>query len=154
MIDAILPVILSICSLTAAFTGAFISIKSIQSRRKIERQLSKKIRDIQIKKNKIKYRKDLENSLIEIESELKRRVELLNKMQMDLEGVSSQKLAFDKAKYLRNSMYEKYLLEVSEVIKNIDNKNKHLLNNALNQGSELGKVRYLEKITKEALEKN
>ncbi|HFL8946316.1 TPA: hypothetical protein ACG5T9_004413, partial [Escherichia coli] len=57
------------------------------------------------------------------------------------------------AKYLRNVKYGEYLLEINEAVNNIDNKNKHLLNNALNQSSEIGKVRYLGRITKEALEK-
>lgn len=153
MVDTILPLILSISSLVAAFIGAFISVRSVKKRREIEVQLFNEIIDQQIKQTKNKHKKDLENSLVEIENELKRRVYILNKMQMDLEAVSENKLAFDKSKYLRNVKYDKYLLEINEAIKNIDSKNKYLLNNALNQGSEIGKVRYLERIIKEALEK-
>ncbi len=153
MVDTILPVILSISSLVAAFIGAFISVRSVKKRREIETQLFKEIINQQIKKTKNKHNKDLENSIIEIANELKRRVDILNKIQMDLEAVSENKLDFDKSKYLRNIKYDKYLLEINEVIKNIDSKNKYLLKSALNQGSEIGKVRYLERITKEALEK-
>ncbi|EGO7524766.1 TPA: hypothetical protein ACP6W3_004856 [Escherichia coli] len=153
MVDTILPVILSISSLVAVFIGAFISVRSVKKRREIEVQLFNEIINQQIKQTKNKRKKALENSIIEIENELKRRVDILNKMQMDLEAVSENKRDFDKSKYLRNVKYDKYLLEINEAMKNIDSKNRRLLDSALNQGSEIGKVRYLEKITKEALEK-
>ncbi len=154
MIDTILPVILSISSLVAVFIGAFISIRSVKKRREIEIKLSKKLLDQQIKHMNDKYHKDLQKRVHEIESELKRKIDILNKMQMDLEAVSEHRHSFDKAKHVRNAKYEKYLLEINEAVKNIDSKNKYLLNSALNQESEIGKVRYLERITKAALSKN
>ncbi|EPW0601412.1 hypothetical protein WJ439_25200 [Klebsiella pneumoniae] len=154
MIDTILPVILSASSLVAVFIGAFISIRSVKKRRDIEVKLSKKLLDQQIKHMNNKYHKDLKKSIHEIESEFKRKIDILNKMQMDLEAASEHRRSFDKAKYVRNAMYEKYLLEINEAVNNIDSENKHLLNNALNQESEIGKVRYLERITKAALSKN
>lgn len=153
MIDTIIPVILSISSIVAAFIGVFLSVRSIKERRKIEEQLFNKIIDQQIKKIKNKHRKDLESKFTEIEAVLKRRVDILNKIQIDLESISENTLDFDKAKYLRNTMYDKYLLEINEAMKDINSKNKRLISDALNQGSEIGKIRYLERITKEALEK-
>lgn len=153
MIDTILPAILSISSLVAAFIGAFISIRSVRKRREIEVKLFNEIIDQQVKKNTNKNKKDIENSFVEVENELKIRVDILNKIQMDLEKISENKRDFDKSKYIRHVKYDKYLLEINEAIEKIDSKNRHLLSNALNQGSEIGKVRYLEKITKEALEK-
>lgn len=154
MIDTILPVILSISSLVAVFIGAFISIRSVKKRREIEVKLSKKLIDQQIKLMNNKHNKNRQKKVHEIESELKRKIDILNKMQMDLEAASEYRHSFDKAKYVRNAKYEKYLLEINEAIKNIDSKNKYLLNDALNQDSEIGKVRYLERITKAALSKN
>lgn len=151
MIDTILPAILSISSSVAAFIGVLISIRSVKKRREIEVKLFNEIIDQQIKKNKNK--KDIENRFTEVENELKIRVEILNKIQMDLEKISESKRDFDKSKYIRHVKYDKYLLEINEAIEKIDSKNSYLLSNALNQGSEIGKVRYLEKITKEALEK-
>ncbi|WP_411633876.1 hypothetical protein [Escherichia coli] len=153
VILSILPAILSIFSLVAVFIGALVSIRSVKKRREIEVQLFNEIINQQIKQTKSNRKKELENSVNEIENELKRRVDILNKMQKDLEAVSENKYYFDKAKFLRNVKYGEYLLEINEAVNNIDNKNKHLLNNALNQSSEIGKVRYLGRITKEALEK-
>ncbi|HCR4428812.1 hypothetical protein [Morganella morganii] len=154
MVDTIIPVILSISSIVAALIGAFISVRSIKERRKIEEQLFDKIIDQQVKKIKNKNKNELENKLVDIESLLKKKMDALNKMQMDLEvAMSENKLDFDKAKYLRNTMYNEYLLEINDALKGFDSKNKRLISDALNQGSEIGKIRYLERITKEALEK-
>ncbi|WP_233985940.1 hypothetical protein [Pectobacterium versatile] len=151
MIDTILPVILSISSLVAVFTGVFISIRSVKKRREIEFKLSKELIE---QKMKSMNNDDTQKRILEIENELKRTIDILNKMQIDLEEASEHRHFFDKAKYVRNTKYEKYLLEINEAMKKIDSKNKHLLKNALNQESNIGKIRYLERLTKEVLLKN
>jgi len=157
MIEELLPVFLSTASCIAMFLGALMAVRTVKKRKDAESALAIKLVEIHKRNSKESNSSitadgmDLE--LEKINKEISETIILLSKVESDLVSFKyRQKVKVNNAKRLRDNKYAKFLEEVNEALVVIDKKDKKMLLSALKQESELGKIRFLEKITKEALE--